>query len=103
MISGRDTLSLVWRFARDQFRPVKKLSTTERLAMMPASGAPLSQPVSVWFDEHQIPFIEAETDEDLAVALGVVHAHLRLAQMELMRRATQGRLAELIGRRALFI
>ena len=34
---------------------------------------------------------------DLAVALGVVHAHLRLAQMEIMRRLALGRVAEVLG------
>ena len=69
--------------------------------MIPAADAPLSQPVSICWDEHQIPFIEAKTDEDLATALGLIHAHLRLAQMELMRRIARGRLSELFGRRAL--
>ncbi|MBV8493397.1 MAG: penicillin acylase family protein, partial [Alphaproteobacteria bacterium] len=36
-------------------------------------------------------------DRDLAVALGLVHAHLRLAQMEMLRRITYGRLAETLG------
>ncbi len=71
--------------------------------MIPAADAPLSRPVSISWEEHQVPYIEAETDEDLAVALGIVHAHLRLAQMELMRRAARGSLSELIGRRALGI
>ncbi len=103
MLPGRDTWTLAWRLARDLVRPVKRLSVAQRLAMIPASGAPLSRPVTVWFDEHQIPFIEAESDEDLAVTLGIVHAHLRLAQMEVMRRASQGRVAELAGRRASMI
>jgi penicillin amidase len=103
MFPGRDTLTLVWRIARDLLRPVKQLSITQRLAMIPAASAPISRPVSIWFDEHQIPFIEADTDEDLAIGLGIVHAHLRLAQMELMRRATQGRVAELVGHRGLFL
>ncbi|MBT5413338.1 MAG: penicillin acylase family protein, partial [Rhodospirillaceae bacterium] len=40
---------------------------------------------------------EAESDRDLAVALGVVHAHLRLGQMEMMRRIADGRLSEMAG------
>jgi len=73
------------------------VSLAERLAALPASGAPVGAPVSIRWDEHQIPFIEAASDEDLAVALGVVHAHLRRAQMELMRRIARGRLAETVG------
>ncbi|MEJ0046254.1 MAG: penicillin acylase family protein [Rhodospirillales bacterium] len=37
------------------------------------------------------------SDTDLAAALGVVHGHLRLGQIELMRRISQGRIAETIG------
>ncbi len=33
----------------------------------------------------------------MAVGLGVVHAHLRLAQMEFLRRLAQGRIAEAVG------
>jgi len=67
-----------------------------RLAALP-SRAPIEKPVTIHWDAHLIPFIEAERDEDLAVALGVVHAHLRLAQMEMLRLLSQGRVAEVIG------
>lgn len=53
--------------------------------------------MTVHWDDYQIPFIDAATDGDLAVALGMVHAHLRSGQMELFRRASQGRLAEGMG------
>ncbi|MGE5268272.1 MAG: penicillin acylase family protein, partial [Thiohalocapsa sp.] len=36
-------------------------------------------------------------ERDLAVALGLVHAHLRLAQIEFMRRIAWGRVAEALG------
>ncbi len=67
-----------------------------RLAALP-TRAPLEKPVTIHWDAHLIPFIEAECDEDLAVALGIVHAHLRLAQMEMLRLFSQGRVAEVIG------
>jgi penicillin amidase len=66
--------------------------------MLPLRDAPVSRTVTIFWDDHQIPFIEAETDDDLAAALGVVHAHLRLGQMELMRRLAQGRICEMVGR-----
>jgi penicillin amidase len=53
--------------------------------------------VDIHWNAHLVPFIEAKTDRDLAIALGVVHAHLRLAQMELLRRIAQGRLSEVLG------
>ena len=67
-----------------------------RLADLPRH-LPLGAPVAIHWDAHQIPFIEAESDDDLAVAVGAVHAHLRLAQMEMLRRLSQGRVAEAIG------
>ncbi len=68
----------------------------ERLAALPRR-LPLGAAVTIHWDAHQIPFIEAADDDDLAVALGAVHGHLRLAQMEMLRRLSQGRVAEAIG------
>src|SRR5262245_20146490 len=80
------------------FTPLPEPSTLDnRLAAFPTKGLPLAKPVSIRWDTHQIPLIEAETDGDLAFALGLVHAHLRLGQMELMRRLAQGRVAEMGG------
>jgi penicillin G amidase len=77
----------------------ERISTAQRLAMLPARNAPIRHPVSIHWDDHQVPYIEAETDDDLAVALGIVHAHLRLAQIEVLRRVAFGRVAEMIGQR----
>ena len=49
------------------------------------------------WDDHQIPFVEAETDRDLAFTLGMIHAHLRLGQLETLRRIAAGRLSEIAG------
>jgi penicillin G amidase len=78
-------------------RPRPALSLADRLAAFPTGGWPVSSPVEIRWDDHQIPFVTAASDEDLAVALGGVHAHLRLGQIELLRRLSQGRLAEMIG------
>ena len=72
-------------------------TTAERLASFPTRGLPLERPVAIYWNDRQVPFIEAETDRDAAVALGLVHAHLRLGQIELLRRVSQGRLAEIGG------
>jgi penicillin amidase len=90
--------NLFCRLALKNARPHPTRSLQERLAMLPLKGAPVSRPVTICWDDHQIPFIEAQTDEDLAAALGIVHAHLRLGQMELMRRLAQGRVSEMAGR-----
>ncbi|AFC84829.1 penicillin acylase family protein [Frateuria aurantia] len=73
------------------------LDVQQRLAMLPLAGAPLSQPVRIRWNARQVPMVEADSDEDLMVALGVVHAHLRLGQIEVLRRLSQGRLSEMIG------
>ncbi len=68
-----------------------------RLRMLPLDGAPLDHPVAVCWNQHAVPFIRADTDGDLATALGVVHRHLRQAQLEVLRRIAAGRLASMIG------
>lgn len=82
---------------RHALRPRRTVSLEQRLAMIPARQAPVTRRVVIHWNAHQVPFIEAENDHDLAVALGMVHAHLRLGQIELMRRLAQGRVAEMIG------
>lgn len=79
----------------------RRRSLPDRLEDMPTQGLPLSAPVRIAWDRYAIPFIEAETDADAATALGMVHAHLRLGQMEIMRRLALGRLAEMLGPAAL--
>ncbi|MCG6970838.1 MAG: penicillin acylase family protein [Gammaproteobacteria bacterium] len=72
-------------------------SLQQRLAMFPRKSLDIKGRVVIHWDEHQIPFIEAEHDNDAAYALGLVHAHLRLGQMEMFRRIAQGRVAEMAG------
>ncbi len=69
----------------------------DRLAVFPDHGVDLDGRVTIRWNDHQIPFIEALSDDDAAFALGMVHAHLRLAQMSLVRMAARGRLAEVAG------
>lgn len=61
----------------------------------------LSDPVSVYFDEHRIPHIFAENDRDLYFAQGYITARDRLWQMELQTYAAAGRLSEILGPRTL--
>jgi len=80
------------------FTSLPKPSTVEqRLAMFPTEDLPVERPVTIHWSDRQIPFIEAETDRDAAFALGTVHAHLRLGQMEVLKRISQGRIAEMGG------
>ncbi len=75
----------------------RKRTLSQRLSDFPIQDLPLEKTVLVRFDDHQIPFLEGETDRDVALALGMVHAHLRLGQMEITRRLALGRLAEVLG------
>ena len=73
------------------------LSLRERLAMFPTRDLPLRATARIHWNDQQIPFIEANHDADLPFLLGLVHAHLRLGQMEIMRRIARGRVAEMVG------
>jgi len=57
----------------------------------------LSARVNVRFDERGVPHINADNDIDMYRALGYVHAQDRLFQMEMVRRLSQGELAEIFG------
>ena len=75
-------------------RPVRRAA---RLAAFPTEGLPVERPVTIRWNEQLVPYVEAETDRDLAVALGAVHAHLREGQMDFLRLLAQGRLSEVLG------
>lgn len=75
----------------------REVTTAERLAVFPTTGLPLDQPVTIRWNQNQVPYIEAQTDHDLAFALGLVHAHLRLTQVAIAKRLTEGRASELAG------
>ena len=102
------SFSTLWGFAlvgasvlgRSLFLRPRRATLEQRLAMLPG-GLPLEAPLTVRWNDHQVPYVEAETDRDLAVGLGLVHGHLRLTQIELMRRIAEGRLSEFAGPAAL--
>ena len=85
----------LWRLIPG-LRP-KKRSLEQRLAQFPTENLPLDGKLTIRWNQHQVPFIEAESDRDLAFALGMVHAHLRGVQLMLFQRASQGRLSEMGG------
>jgi len=57
----------------------------------------ITNEVKIYRDKHAIPFIIADEELDAAFALGYVHAQERLFQMDISRRAGQGRLSEIFG------
>ena len=61
----------------------------------------LHQPVRILRDERAVPHIYAQSLDDLLFAQGFVHAQERLWQMDFLRRAARGQLAEILGAAAL--
>lgn len=57
--------------------------------------------IEVYRDKNAIPLIKAENDEDVAFAIGYLHAQERLFQMDIARRAGEGRLSEILGSKLL--
>ncbi len=53
--------------------------------------------VVIYRDEFGVSHIEANNEDDLYFALGYTHAQDRLWQMDLSRRAAEGRLSEIFG------
>jgi penicillin amidase len=91
-------LSLLFLGGCSLLKPFPLATTTEeRLATFPTMNLDLRGEVDIYWDDHQIPFISATHDDDIPYVMGLVHAHLRLGQMEVLRRVSQGRLAEMFG------
>ena len=60
--------------------------------------AGLTEEVTVFRDSYGIPHIYAKDENDLYRSVGFVMAQDRLWQMDLLRRVTQGRLSEILGK-----
>lgn len=65
------------------------------------SSSYISAPVSVTRDSYGVPHIEGESRQDIAFAMGYLHAQERFFQMDLLRRASAGELSELFGEMAI--
>lgn len=57
----------------------------------------LDSPVDVRWDTFGVPYIKAESDEDLYFAIGYLHAQDRLWQLTLSQLMAEGRFAEFLG------
>ncbi len=57
----------------------------------------LKSEVSVFYDKYAVPHIYAKNQSDLLFVQGYIHAQERLWQMDLIRRAGEGRLSEIFG------
>ena len=59
--------------------------------------AGLTAPVEILFDAYGVPHVYARDVDDAWFAVGFLHGRERLWQMELYRRASGGRLSEVLG------
>lgn len=95
----------IGRAARQRTFSADRLAQEARAALSSTSGkleiAGLREPVEVLRDRWGVPHIYARNQHDLFFAQGFVAAQDRLFQMELWKRAGQGRLAEVVGPSAL--
>lgn len=80
-----------WLYVRYLSR--RALPDYDREVMLPGMKAP----VTVYRDSLGIPHLYAQNEEDLYRVTGYLEAEDRLWQMDLLRRVTQGRLAEIFG------
>lgn len=80
-------LALAWYFA---IRSLPDYNATYQV-----TG--ISAPVEIVRSTDDVPHIFGKSDADVFFALGLVHAQDRLFQMTVLRRAAQGRLAEIYG------
>ncbi len=60
-----------------------------------------SKDLKIYWTKESIPYIKAETDEDLFYGSGLVQAHLRGTQLEMFRFLSRGRFSEAVGESAL--
>ncbi len=61
----------------------------------------ISQQIKIFRDSTAVPYIVAGDDKDAAFAMGFVHAQERIFSMDIIRRAGEGKLSEILGPKAL--
>lgn len=76
-----------------QYQITRSFPRYTGVARIPA----LHSTVTIRRDDYGVPLIEASNEHDLMLALGYTHAQDRLWQMDIQRRAGEGRLSEVFG------
>lgn len=76
-------------------------NTPQKIHQGPLALKGLKAPVEVHWDEHSIPHVFAKNNHDLYMVQGYLLAQERLFQMDITTRMGLGRLAELLGPKAL--
>lgn len=75
------------------------VSIHTRLKQFKRLSLGLDAGTTIRFNDHLVPYIQAETDTQAAVALGCVTEFLRGPQLQFLKRLAQGRLSEMGGAR----
>lgn len=93
------SLILPMLFASCSSRPTAPdpVLSRQRAEDFPSELPGLRAAAQLHWNAQLVPFFEAEDEEDVPYLLGALQAHLRLGQMEVMRRLSQGRLSEMAG------
>ncbi len=91
IVASLALVALAWYFA---VRSLPDYGATYQVAG-------ISAPVEIVRTTENVPHVFGQTDRDVFFALGLAHAQDRLFQMTVLRRAAQGRLAEIYGPGAL--
>ncbi len=81
------------------FNSMLKKSLPEYTGSITAKN--IKNEIKIYRDSMAVPYIFTDDDEDVAFALGYVHAQDRLFTMDLIRRAGEGRLSEILGPKVL--
>ncbi|XWN35270.1 MAG: penicillin acylase family protein [Roseivirga sp.] len=86
----------------DPFQGAWQNAETHAVSLPTTLSLPgLKDQVTVRFDEHMIPHITAQNEDDLYFAQGYVTAFHRLWQMDFQTYAAAGRMSEIIGPQAI--
>ena len=87
------------------FNPATGVWSIARTAQLPKTTSlhlvGLNHPVTVGFSKDGVPFIYAENDHDLFMAMGYLQATNRLFEMDVLRREASGGLTQILGPGAL--
>lgn len=86
LLTGLAAIGIYWTF----YKPLPNYSGTLELAE-------LQSPVDVHWDSYGVPYIHAQSENDLYFAAGYVHAQERIWQMTLSQLSAEGRFAEFLG------
>lgn len=86
LMTGFAIIGIYWTF----YEPLPDYSATLSL-----NG--LNDQVDIHWDPYGVPYIYAESEEDLYYTAGYIHAQERLWQMTLQQLAAEGRFAEFLG------